>query len=162
MIIYMKSYYSYIIVVLFFLASCRSAKPDPEKIAEAMDARNYMFVVQNITPSGTVQRPITTGDYSLQVHGDSISVFLPFFGRAFNPPPAMQGGGPIQINTKEFEYRSEKKNDRWEILILPSNATDVRQLFLSVSENGYGTLQVVSTSRENISFTGIIEKNKSR
>jgi hypothetical protein len=157
----MKFYSPYIIIYLLLFASCRSARPEVEKIAEAIDSRNYMFVVQNITPSGTVQRPITTGDYNLQVHRDSISVFLPFFGRAFNPSVGMQGG-PIQINTKEFQYSSDKKKDRWEILIQPPNTSDVRQLFLSVSENGYGTLQVVSTNRENISFTGIIETNKSR
>jgi hypothetical protein len=159
----MKYFFFFLTIIIFLFESCRGSRPDSAALTEAIESKNFVFQAQTIIASGTAQRQINTGEYSLELLQDSISVLLPFFGRAFNASPGMTGG-PIQLNTKDFEYSSEKKNDRWEVRITPSNTSQVRQMFLSISGNGYANLQVISTNRESISFNGVIElkKNKSR
>jgi hypothetical protein len=81
---------------------------------------------------------------------------LPYFGRAYQPPPDLKGGG-IEFTSTDYGYTLEaKRKGRWTITLDPRDARDVRQMILSVSENGYANLQVLSNNRDPISFSGIV------
>jgi hypothetical protein len=92
------------------------------------------------------------------VKKDTISSFLPFFGRAFQAPMDPSKGA-IQFTSTNFSYNvNPKNNDQWEVTIRPNDYPDVQQLFFNIFDNGTATLNVVSTHRDPISFSGHIER----
>lgn len=127
------------------------------EIKNSIDAQLYVFHAQqaNSLDGGTRQ---LTSEYDMQVKPDSISTYLPYFGRAYQAPIYPTDGG-IKIVTQKFSYqKTVRKKGGWEITIKPTEQMDVQQLFLTVSPDGYATLQVVSINRQPISFYGYISK----
>ena len=101
-------------------------------------------------------------DYDLKVSKDTINAYLPYFGRAYTAPMDPTQGG-IQFISKDFEYTvTPGKKQGWDIVIKPKDVQDVQLMNLSVSSEGYATLQVTSTSKQPISFNGVIMERKSK
>jgi hypothetical protein len=122
-------------------------------------AQHYVFKAQMVMPMGGRSRPLTS-DYDVSVSKDSIVAWLPYFGRAYTAPIDPTRGG-IQFNSKKFNYTLlDRKRGGWDITIRPSDVTDIQQLTLSVTESGYASLQVISNSRQPISFTGYIRERE--
>ena len=159
----MKSKYFRYIITIFFLGfisgSVIAQDLEKGKLKELVQNKNFVFKAQTASPmSGTIRQ--LTGEYDVRVIGDSIVSFLPYFGRAYTAPMPGQSGG-IQFTSTGFAYKTkERKKGGWEITILPKNAGDVRQMFLTVSEKGYATLQVTTNNRQPISFSGYIVERK--
>jgi hypothetical protein len=86
--------------------------------------------------------------------------YLPFFGRAYSLPYNSTDGG-FNFTSTKFDYTSTPgKKGGWEIKIKPKDVQDFREFTLSISENGYGTLQALSNNRQTISFTGYVSPAK--
>jgi hypothetical protein len=74
--------------------------------------------------------------------------------------------GGIKFTTTKFTYNSKVgKKGGWTVIIKPtdkniSNWRDVQTMTLSISPDGYASLQVISTNRDPISFNGTIEKRE--
>ncbi|GAA4310128.1 DUF4251 domain-containing protein [Compostibacter hankyongensis] len=140
----------------------QSGKADPDKAAavrEMLDARNYVFKAQMVSPSSGRTRHLTS-DYDLKVSQDKVEAYLPYFGRAYSAPMDPSKGG-IKFSSSQFTYNtSDRKKGGWLIQIEPKDEKEVQQLTLTVSEAGYATLQVISTNRQPISFNGIMEAGK--
>ncbi len=131
---------------------------DPAAVQKMVESKNFVFKAQSVLPQRGGMRQLTS-DYDLKLLGDSVVSFLPFFGRAFVAPMGPDENG-IKFTSTDFAYTTKKKKQGWEISILPKDTRDVRQLFLSVSGNGYARLQVISNNREGISYNGYIEALK--
>jgi hypothetical protein len=126
-----------------------------------LEEKNFVFQAQSAQPSRGTTRQLTSG-YDLRLSGDTLVAQLPYFGRAFSAPIDMRGGG-IEFTTTDYGYTLEaKRNGRWNITIDPKDAKDVRQMSLSVSENGYASLQVLSTNRDPITFNGVVVQRVQR
>lgn len=130
------------------------AKKDKQRgIADAIESKQYQFQARSAQPlrGRTVQ---LTSLYDLKVTGDSVIAFLPYFGRAYTAP-IDPGEGGINFSSTDFGYRqSEPAGGGWTIEITPRDVNDTRKLLLSVSANGYSSLQVTSLNRQPISFNG--------
>ena len=127
-------------------------------IKTLIDAHRYTFKAQSVHPSRgrTVQ---LNSDYDLRVSGDTVRSYLPYFGRAYSAPLDGRGGG-FDFTSNKFEYvQKERKKGGWDITIRPKDVNDVRELFLTVFENGSASLRVTSNNREPISFNGFVEKS---
>jgi hypothetical protein len=133
-----------------------------EQVKQLVQGRNYVFQAQSVFPMRGRTRQIAGDGYDVTVTKDTVNSFLPYFGRAYSAPLDPSQGG-IQFISKDFEY-TEKPGKRggWDITIQPRDVRDVQQLFLSVSEDGYASLQVTSTNRQPISFNGVITEKRSR
>ena len=133
-----------------------------EKLAEIerlIESKNFVFIAQRALPSGGRNINLTS-TYDLRVFGDTLVSHLPYFGRAFVAPINPSEGG-IHFTSTKFSYDvKEKKNGGWDITILPTDTRDVRRMYLSVSEEGYASLQVGSNNRQNIGFNGYITSSK--
>ena len=163
----MKKFLSIIILVslisLFTSNSISAQDTKQEKqdskeaaIKSLIDAQHYSFEAQTAIPMGTKSRQLTSG-YELKVRKDTLEAYLPYFGRAYTAPIGTSDGG-IQFKTTDFKYTlTEGKKGGWDITIVPKNAGDTRQLTLSISATGYGSLQVTSNNRQPISFNGYIQ-----
>ncbi|HEY8784663.1 MAG TPA: DUF4251 domain-containing protein [Mucilaginibacter sp.] len=135
-------------------------------IKKMMIVHNYVFKADYAYPLRGGQK-ILNYDYDLRVSKDSIIAFLPYYGVAHLAPNPGETEGGIKFTSTNFIYEvKQNKNGTWDIFIKPkdNNITDwrdVQQLRLSISPKGYANLQVISSNRDPISFSGYIaEKNK--
>jgi len=137
------------------------AQDKKDKIKELVEAQSYVFKAQTALPMSGRTRQLT-GEYNLQVAKDSLISYLPYFGRAYVAPMDPTKGG-IQFTSRKFGYTvSNGKKGGWTISIKPTDAGDVRQMTLLLSEDGYGTLQVTSNNRQPITFNGYVTAREPR
>src|SRR5215212_1991143 len=167
----MKAYNKAIVIILLALAGFKTTygqEVNENKnlkrsslIQDLIDSKNYVFVAQTAIPIGG--RAINlTSPYEVRVSGDTVASDLPYFGRAFVAPINPSDGG-IHFTSTNFNYKVEgRKKGGWDIEILPKDSKDVRQMHLTLSESGYGTLQVVSNNRQQISYNGYVKERKGR
>jgi len=125
------------------------------EIQSIINSKRYSFVAQTALPTTGRSINLTT-PYDLRVSGDTVIADLPYFGRAYTAPIDPSGGG-IHFKATKVDYNlKERKKGGWDITILPKDATDVRQMYLSVTESGFGTLQVISNNRQAIQYNGYV------
>ena len=130
-------------------------------IKDMVESQNYVFKAQTAMPMSGPTRQLTT-DFDLKVTKQSIISYLPYFGRAYTAPMDPSKGG-IQFTSKDFDYTlTPGKKDGWSVLVKPKDYRDVQQMTLSISSTGYATVQVTSTSRQPISFNGVIVAPKQK
>ena len=142
-------------MILAFTAGVVRAQDKKEDFKALVESKQLVFKAQTALSSRMGTRQLTT-EYDLQVRGDSLISHLPYFGRAFTAS-YNTNESPLIFNLTSFDYKvKNRRKGGWDITIIPKESRDVRQLFLSVSSNGYGTLIVTSTNREPISFNGYI------
>ena len=124
-------------------------------VKNMVESQNFVFKAQTVQPTNGRTRQLTS-EYDLKVLKDSIIAYLPYFGRAYSPPVNPSEGG-IQFTSTEFEYKkTNRKKGGWDIQIKPKAGKDVRQLDLTISENGSAYLVVSSNNRQSISFNGYV------
>ena len=129
------------------------------KIKSLIDSRNYVFVAQNAYPMSGRMRNLTS-DYNVAVSTDSVVSYLPFFGRAYTADYGASRS-PLDFKTKSFDYTADPgKKDGWSITIKPKDHKSVQSMNLTVSSEGYASLQVTSNDRSAISFNGYITERK--
>jgi len=125
-------------------------------VKELIDAQHYTFEAQTAMPVGMRSRQLTSS-YELKVRKDTVDAYLPYYGKAYVATIGSSDGG-IQFKATDFQYTvAERKKGGWNITIVPKNAGDTRQLFLTVSVDGIATLQVNSNNKQSISFYGYIQ-----
>jgi hypothetical protein len=134
------------------------------KFKEMVEAQNFIFNATYAMPMRGGSRALTS-NYDLTIGKDTVVAFLPYFGQAYVAPNPGTTDGGIKVNTTKFSYVSKPKGSGWNITIKPKDKNiadwrDVQTFNLSVSQDGYGTLQVISTNRDVISFNGYIEARK--
>lgn len=132
-----------------------------ERIRELIQSKSFVFVAQSVTPMGGRFMNLNSF-YDLRVSEDTVLSDLPYFGRAFIAP-INPTESPLRFNSTDFNYDiKEHREGGWDITITPKDGKDVRQMYLSVSDKGYATLQVVSNNRQPITFNGIIDDKNRR
>lgn len=132
----------------------------PGEIKRIVESKNYVFVARMANPQVGSSRQLTP-DYDLTITSDTVISYLPYFGRAYVAPIDPSEGG-IKFTSTKFDYKPEYDGKQWKITIKPKDASDVRQLYLDIFDNGTASLQVISTNRQTISFNGYIKEGKAR
>jgi hypothetical protein len=126
-------------------------------VPNLLKEKNFVFIAQTVSPMAGRTRHLTSR-YDVRVQADTVAADLPYFGRAYSSTHNMSGGGISFIST-DFDYSVVKsKKNKWEIEIRPNDADDVKELFLTVFENGRADLRVNSNSRQAITYSGYLEK----
>lgn len=144
-------------ITLQFTYAQDTKKDDPKKaeVQNLIQSKEYVFVAQSVLPLSGRSMNLTSL-YNLKVNGDTIVSDLPYFGRAFVAPINPAEGG-IHFTSTDFSYDvKNRKKGGWEISIIPKDAKDVRQLFLTISEDGYASLQVTSNNKQSIGYNGYV------
>jgi hypothetical protein len=153
-------------ILLSTAVSAQSTKEDKKKakqeqLAAQIEARHFTFNAQSATSARGRTRQLT-GSNTLVVHGDSLDAYLPYFGRAYSATPGDTHGG-INFSSTSFSYDAQPaKNGGWTISIKPEDEKDASSMQLSISRDGYATLQVTSNNRQMISFYGQVTGNKKK
>jgi len=140
---------------VFTLASCskNNVPQGNTSIQPLIDSKQYVFRAQTANPMTGRSIQLSYG-YDLVIQEKRLVATLPYFGRAYNPDPNFAG---IRFTSNNFLYtRSMNSNGGWEIVIKPEDVAEIQEMRLSISAEGYATLFINSTSRQPISFYGII------
>jgi hypothetical protein len=145
----------FLVVLAAAIPACAQSTDKTAAIRNLVDSRNYTFRAQTAMPQTGQVRNLTS-IYDLKITANSIVSDLPYFGRAYAPVDPNEGG--IVFSSKDFTYTSKpKKKGGWEIAIKPNDIkTDVRQMWLTISADGYATLRVIGNNRNPITFNGQI------
>lgn len=146
-------------------ATIASAQTKQEKAAaqaaaikKLVDDQRYVFIAQTVLPQSGRTRQVTP-DFDFTVTKDTIVSYLPYFGRAYNVTPSMEGG--IKFESTDFEYtRTENKKGGWSILIKPKDVKEIQAVRINITESGYAYVQVQSNNRQPISYNGYITEKK--
>lgn len=160
----LKRYFLFLLigVIMQHTSFGQKAGKDEQKKAEIQNlvqSKHFVFVAQSALPqSGRLIN--LTSTYNLKIKGDTLISDLPFFGRAY-VAPINPGDGGIHFSSTDYAYNAkDRKKGAWDILIEPKDAKDVRQMAMTVSENGYATLQVNSNNRQAMAYNGYIMAGK--
>jgi|SRR5579862_2411562 len=147
------------VIALLLLAGINQASAQNKEskkqaaLNELVNSRHYTFMAVNATPLGGSTKELTTL-YTLQLKGDTLDSNLPYYGRAYVGSLTLEKS-PLDFRTSDFGYQATKgKKGGWDIVITPKKGTDAREMRLSVSADGYATLEVLNNNRDPISFYG--------
>lgn len=171
----MKSLYL-ILVVGLVLTACSTTKLTPQEkaqkrmeksamraevsaeVSKALADKHFMVNIDHMYPMRGPSRTLN-GVYSLQVEGDTITSYLPYFGRAYSIP--YNGGMGLNFNAKILSY-DLNTDDKGIIHVKMqiNNSEDTYKYALDVYDNGQTTLNVYSQMREPISFSGQMDMGK--
>jgi hypothetical protein len=123
------------------------------QLKNMMDSKKYRFLAISATSQKGRTVQLTSG-YTLKLNGDSLSVDLPYYGRSYTSDyPATDLS--IEFNTSQFSYAADSATKGgWNITIVPKNQPKANKIYMSVSSNGYCTVQVMSNTRQTVSFYG--------
>ena len=157
-----------LLIILCCLSTQAQTTKANKKAAEATRIKNlvnsqkYVFIANYVIPLGGGGFALTSY-YDVKVGKDTISTFLPYFGRAFMANYGSINNG-IQFTATKFTYKVTTKKNNWDVLITPlennrmNDPLGVRLMRLSISPDGNATLQVNNTNRDAITFFGRIEE----
>jgi hypothetical protein len=155
----MKNLKLLFLIALLFVSGALWAQHKSDRVRSIIESKHYTFVAQSALPSKGSFRNLTS-DYDLKVLGDSLSVYLPYFGEAFAPIDPTEN--PLQFSTSGNKYTvSQSKKGSWNITIIPSGIHDARQFNLTITSSGYGSLTVNFNNRQPISYNGFLSANHS-
>lgn len=126
-----------------------------QAVEKALGERQYTVDIQMMYPRRGKAVNVTS-DYSLQVKGDTLVSYLPYFGRAYNVP---YGGGKVLNFTapiKEYQAMNGRKGNT-QILIRVDSEEDILTYTLDIFSNGSTSIDVTARNRESISYSGQME-----
>jgi len=169
--------------ILFLFAAVQvQAQTNKETTQRIIDAQNYVFVatmaipmnssdvnaIMNRLPGSTGGGSInlTGSNYDLRVNKDSLTAYLPYYGRSFVGRIGDREGG-IKFKSKDFSYNNQiRKKGGWTITMKPKDVKDNYNsnysLTLNITTTGYGTLVVNSNNQQPITFNGYLAEPKAK
>ncbi|CAA7385862.1 hypothetical protein CHRY9393_00148 [Chryseobacterium fistulae] len=173
----MKTYISFFLFFgfLFFSQSCSSqSSSDPKAVESLVNSQNFTFYAQranptnydvinvmNSIPNSTSTRILELdGSYTIILKNDTLDVYLPYFGRSFNPSYGSTDKTGYKFVSKDFTVnKSQNKKGNWIIKINPKDVSTVSEIYIEVFKNGKAFTSIKSSDRQPISYDGYVDKN---
>lgn len=140
----------------------QDTKPEVSPIKDLVYAQRFIFVPKSIIPQSGGSKFINSY-YEMKVTKEKITCYLPYAGRAYNAAYG-QIEGPLDFSITDFSYKAVPgKKQNTEITIKPNgNATDVREMQLTVYDNGSAYMHVNFNNRQPVSFNGNVDVIKEK
>lgn len=149
-----------LITALFaaFISFQLHAQDTTRDIKMLLDNKTFTFRPTTMTPVSGRFRPITDAGYLLQVKGNTLIAYLPYFGRAYQAPVNSADAG-INFTSENFNYVvTEGKKESYNVSISTKDRTFNSTFNLTVYKDGTAYLQANSTDKQQISYNGTIVK----
>lgn len=140
------------------LTSAEKAERDAktaQAVEKALTERQYTVSIQMMYPRGGKTVNVSP-DFSLQVKGDTLVSYLPYFGRVYSVPYGGGNGLNFTAPIKEYQFEKDEKGNA-HILIRVYTAEDNFTYSLNVFTNGSTSIDVSAREREAISYSGQME-----
>ena len=129
------------------------------EIETMVEAKDYVFQAQSASPLKGGIKQLTSSGYFLSLM-DTLICNLPYYGQVYQSSYGTTDGG-IKFTSADFSYAAtNRKKGGWSIKIKTKDQASNRQLALTIFENGNASLQITSSDRQSISYSGYVEKPK--
>ncbi|MDR2774522.1 MAG: DUF4251 domain-containing protein [Tannerella sp.] len=163
--------YTAIPTSLFFLMimfGCSSVKglTNEEKNAkeaalrEAIEKRAYVVDVDRMLPMNGNARALTS-PYSLEVKGDMVKSYLPFYGRAYSIPYG--GGEGLNFESTVTGYKSSFDDKGRAVVEFETKTKEDQVVFrMEIFPDGSTSINVISNNRQAISFRGTVREGNAQ
>jgi hypothetical protein len=117
-----------------------------------IDSKYYAVNVNRMLPmSGKTQN--LTSNYSLEIRGDSVISYLPYFGRAYSVPYG--GGKALNFEAITTNYtHSYDRNGTAEISFQTDSGEDRYKYSVKIFVNGSSVIQVTPNNRQSVTYHG--------
>lgn len=151
----MKTYINRLVCagLLFISVQTYGQSDDAAENRRILEEKNFIFIPQQVNPQRGISRPVTSY-YEFVVKPDTVSAYLPYFGRAYSAPIDPTQGG-IRFTSTDYSYKmSGRKKKGYEIVVVPKDASGISTMRLTAYENGRASLQVTQTTKDPIYFNG--------
>lgn len=123
-----------------------------QAVEKALAERHYMVEIDMMYPRNGRAMNVSP-DYSLEVKGDTLTSYLPYFGRAYGVPYGGGKGLNFTAPIKDYQVAKER-NGATAITIKVYNEEDDYLFRLVIFNNGSTSVDVISREREPISYSG--------
>ena len=129
----------------------------PKKLVLDADSSGWTFLANSVTPQFSTSRAVN-GNYTVSYAKNKLTVYLPYFGRAYAGTEVYPTKSPLDFTSEKFEItKRPAKKGGWIITIIPKDYKEVQSMVLTFFDNGYATLDVTMLTRTSISFYGNME-----
>lgn len=123
-----------------------------QAVEKALSERHYKVEISTMNPRRGKTINVSP-DFSLEVKGDTLVSYLPYFGRAYNVPYG--GGKGLNFTAPIADYQeAEGRNGVHLVAIKVSNEEDTYLFRLEIFGNGNASIDLTAHERESISYTG--------
>ncbi len=160
------------IISIFIAGNTIAQKPDEAEISRIVESKKFIFVADNATPTNSAELNrvmnsmsggITAGSinlngqgYDLKITPDSLTAYLPYYGRSYSAPIGQNEGG-VKFKSKKFKYKSKKnKKGSWDIELNTNDINENYRMSLNIGKTGYASLSLSSNNKQNITYNGYI------
>ncbi len=159
----MKIKYHFLLIgllLLIVMSGCFSSKgltkyeETVEEVAlrKAIENRDFIIEVDRMLPMNGRSRALTSL-YSLEIKGEDVKSYLPYFGRAYNIPYG--GGDGLTFESTITEYQSSLDAKGRTVVEFKTKTNDDQFVFrIHIFPNGSASVDVMSDNRQSISFQG--------
>ena len=126
-----------------------------QAVTIAVSNKHYNISVNSAT--GQRGRRINlTSPYGIKVSASEVNCDLPYYGQAYSNAGYNSGGG-VNFKSTNFEYTSvDGKKGGWNITIKPKDQTDVQEIMLYISPDGYTDISITFNSRSSMRYSGMM------
>ena len=142
------------IVALCLMASCKSLETNiaPERLQAAADGRNFAIDITDMYPMRGPGKYVGS-DFFLRVSGDSVSSYLPYFGRAYRV--SYDGSNPLDFDGPMLTYATgEGKRGASLVEFSARSEHEILVYRVAIYTNGEADIDVSSNNRDFISYKG--------
>ncbi len=155
----MKKYLISAVILVAMLTGCATSAERLERqareaamVKEALQNRRYTIDIHMMHPLRGRAVNVTS-NYSVEVKGDTLVSYLPYFGRAYQVPYG--GGKGLNFTAPITGYQSETDRKGTTRIMLTSENEENSYLYvLEVFSNGESSVEVQSRQRDRIYYTG--------
>src|ERR1700739_1982387 len=145
----MKTLFGYIILMIALLFTSpaiaqKNSKSNKDSLIEAkIKNKDFVFVATWVTPLTWPMKQLTDY-YDLRIHHDSLTAYLPFYGRAYAAPKDLSDAS-IDFTSTKFTYTvTKQKKGGWQIDIEPALQDDIQSFTITVYGDGVAYLNIIS------------------
>ncbi|WP_028898061.1 DUF4251 domain-containing protein [Prevotella sp. HUN102] len=118
--------------------------------------RRYRIFVNRVYPIRGPSHDLRD-DWGMEVSGDSVGLFLPYFGRVYQVPYGRGLG--LNIITKLQSYEEEPIKNGIRIIMKARSEIESYHIVLEVFNDATVYLNVMPSGKEGISYSGVMELN---
>ena len=138
--------------VLYAQSKKEKAEKKAGAVKELINSRHYTVDVLRAYPMGGESVNLTS-PYSLEIRGDSLISYLPYFGRAYSIPYG--GGKALNFDAPISDYSLVYPKKRKAIIKFTTMTNeDIYSYTINIYMNGNTDIIVNSQNRQSINFQG--------
>jgi hypothetical protein len=120
------------------------------------ESPHFLFSAQ-VSISSDGELVYLTDQNLLSFTPNKIASSLPYYGRSYYVVNLSTGKSPLEFCSKNFVFSlKEKKKNGWNIIVNTKDQSEVRQLRISIFNNGNASLLVLFNNKTPMLFRGTI------